>query len=177
MLDRKILSGGVIAGLLLLGACSGKSDTAGNEAAIASNTTQAAAVARMPKAGLWEMTMTAAGLPAPMKMQTCLGEPAPGSNPFAPPAPPGQNCARNKITPTSDGYTIDMECSANGMTTSVAGTVAGDFNSKYRVDLTTKVAGANLPAAAQKEVKSAVDSTYVGACPAGMKVGETKPVS
>lgn len=177
MLDRKVMSGGMIAGLLLLGACSGKSDTAGNEAAVAANTTQAAAVARMPKAGLWEMTITAAGLPAPMKMQTCLGEPVPGSNPFAPPAPPGQSCARNKITPTSDGYTIDMECAANGMTTSVAGTVAGDFNSKYRVDLTTKVAGANIPAAAQKEVKSAVDATYAGACPAGMKVGETKPVS
>ncbi len=177
MLDRKVMSGGVIAGLLLLGACSGKSDTAGNEAAVAANTTQAAAVARMPKAGLWEMTITAAGLPAPMKMQTCLGEPVPGSNPFAPPTPPGQSCARNKITPTSDGYTIDMECAANGMTTSVAGTVAGDFNSKYRVDLTTKVAGANIPAAAQKEVKSAVDATYAGACPAGMKVGETKPVS
>lgn len=175
MIYYKTISSCAVAGLLLLGACSDKTDKGGNATATADAAlTPAAAAARMPKGGLWEMTVTAAGMPNPMTMRTCLADPAPGSNPFAPPAQPGQACAKNKITPTATGYTIDMECAANNVTMAIAGTVSGDFSTSFRTDLTTKMTGANIPAAAQQGVKSSVEAKYVGACPADMKPGETK---
>jgi len=160
------------ASLLALGACSGKSDHAAGNTAV--GTDAVAAVSKMPKAGLWKMTVTAAGMPQPVKMEVCMGEPTAGSNPFAPPAQPGQNCSKNLVSPTASGYAIDMECASNGMTMAIAGTVSGDFASSYRTELTTKMSGPNLPPAAQTPIKSSVESTYAGACPAGMKPGESR---
>jgi hypothetical protein len=176
MIFNKMATGTAAAALLALGACSGKSDQAGGNASgsTAVPATQEAAIARMPKAGLWKMTVTAAGMPQPMTMRTCFGEPAPGANPFAPPPQPGQNCSKNSIVPTADGYTIDMACTANGMGMAIQGTVSGDFSTRYKTELTTKMSGPNLPPAAQQAVKSSADAEYLGACPADMKVGETK---
>ena len=51
---------------------------------------------------------------------------------------------------------------------------APELGSGYRTDLTTKMSGPNLPPAAQTPIKSSVESTYAGACPAGMKPGESR---
>ena len=174
MLAYKMLSTVALAGLFSLGACSGKGDAPAGNAAAGTTAEAAPAAGKMPKAGLWKMSVKAAGMPQPMNMQVCLGEPVAGANPFAPPAQPGQDCKKNSVTPTASGYAIEMECTANGMTTAIAGTVSGDFSTSYRTELTTKMSGANIPPAAQQEIKSSVDSTYAGACPAGMKPGETK---
>lgn len=175
MISYKMISSSAVAGLLLLGACSDKTDKAGNATtADASVSSPAEAAKRMPKAGLWEMTVTAAGMPAPMTMRTCLAAPAPGSNPFAPPPQPGQSCAKNKIAPTATGYSIDMECTTSGVTMAIAGTVSGDFSSSFRTDLTTKMSGGGIPTASAQSVKSSVDAKYLGACPADMKPGEVK---
>jgi len=174
MYASKMIATAALAGLFALGACSGKSDQAAGNAAAGGDASPTAAAAKMPKAGLWKMTVNAAGMPQPMVMQVCMGEPVAGANPFAPPAQPGQQCAKNAVTPTSTGYAIDMECKSNGMTMAIAGTVSGDFSTSYRTELTTKMSGANLPPAASQAIKSSVDSTYAGACPAGMKPGETK---
>ncbi|MET0272254.1 MAG: DUF3617 family protein [Phenylobacterium sp.] len=136
---------------------------------------EVAAAQPMPKAGLWELTVTAAALPEATKMQVCVGEPTPGSNPFTPPQP-NQTCAKNNVVRTAGGYAIDMECASSGMTMAIKGDVTGDFSSAYRVDMTTTLSGANVPAG-QPPIKSAVDAKYVGACPAGMTPGQSAPVA
>lgn len=172
MYTNRMIAMAAAASLLALGACSGKSDKAAGGATDAGGAL--AAAPKMPKAGLWKMTVTAAGMPQPVKMEVCMGAPAAGSNPFAPPAQPGQSCSKNLVSPTASGYAVDMECAANGMTMAIAGTVSGDFSSHYRTELVTKMSGPNLPPAAQAPIKSSVESTYAGACPAGMKPGESR---
>ena len=49
------------------------------------------------------------------------------------------------MTPTAAGYAIDQQCAINGMTVTSTGTVSGDFASSYRVSLSTKMSGANIP--------------------------------
>lgn len=175
MIIYKTIASGAVAGLLLLGACSDKTDKTGNATATAdAAVTAPVAGKRMPKAGLWEMTVTAAAMPAPMTMRLCLAAPAPGSNPFAPPPQPGQSCAKNTVAPTASGYAIEMECTASGVTMAIAGTVSGDFSTSFRTDLTTKMSGGGIPAASAQSVKSVTEAKYIGACPAGMKPGEVK---
>ena len=170
----------IIAGCLalgsgaLLGACSAKHDAANTTASTTSSTTTATApmTSAMPKAGLWEMTVTGAGMPAPMKTKACLGgAPAPGANPFTPPAQPGQTCAKNSVVKTAAGYSIDTECTMNGMTMSTKGDVTGDFSSDYKTVMTTKMTGANVPAMMQTARTSTAEAKYLGACPADMKPG------
>lgn len=171
-----LIAGAASAGLLLLTACSGGEKAEGN--ATASTETQttgqqaASAGGAMPKAGLWELKVSAAGAPA-QTTKVCTGEVPAGSNPFAPPTP-GQNCSKNNVTKTADGYAIAMECTVNGMTVASNGTVSGDMSSAYKVEMTTTMGGANLPAAAQREMKTVIDAKYAGACPAGMQPGQTQ---
>ena len=169
-----------VAGLILLAGCSGKkADGEGNATATAAGGGEPAAApaggaGEGPKPGLWEISVSAAGMPQAVKTSVCVGEPAPGTNPFAPPPQPGQNCSKSNFTKTAGGYSIDMECSMNGMTVSTTGEVTGDFTSSYKTVMKTKVSGANVPAAAQAETTSTADAKYVGECPAGMKPGEAK---
>jgi|GEM_PF-733301 len=165
------------AGLMLLSACSGGETTAENASttsAAPAEAESAAAGNAMPKAGLWEMKITAAAMPQPQTTKLCVGETAANSNPFAPPPTPGQTCARNNVTKTATGYSIDMECSANGMTMTSIGTVSGDMASAYKVEMATKIGGANVPAAAQQEMKTVIDAKYLGDCPADMQPGQTQ---
>ena len=175
MRSKLMIAGGSMALLFALSACGGKSDQAGgNTTTTTTTTTTPAAAARMPKGGLWELSATANGVATPMKTQVCMPEPTPGSNPFAPPPQAGQTCAKNSIVTTASGYTLDMECENAGMKIAMAGTVSGNFTDSFKTEMTTTVSGPNVPAAAAKGVKSTVDAKYVGACPSGMKPGETK---
>ena len=157
---------------LSLAACSGKHDATSGNAADA--TAAATPTMATPKPGLWQMTVAAAGMPSPMTTQVCVGAPAPGVNPFSPPPQRGQACSKNSFTKTAAGYSIDTECTMNGMTMSSKGEVSGDFSSAYTIAMKTKMTGANIPAAMQAERASTVTAKYVGACPSGMAPGTTK---
>lgn len=163
--------------LLLLAACSGGGNGGENAAAATETATASEGPApntgAMPKAGLWEMKVTAAGMPQAQATKVCLGETAAGANPFTPPTA-GQNCSKNSVTKTATGYDIAMECTANGMTVASNGTVSGDLTSAYKVEMKTKMGGANLPAAAQQEIKTIIDAKYLGDCPADLKPGQTQ---
>jgi hypothetical protein len=167
----------VIAGLLLVSACSGgskdKTENATSTTSTTTSTTAATPTAPTPKAGLWEMKASSMGMSMPA-MKVCVGEAKPGENPFTQ-KPQGANCAKNEVTASAGGYAIDSECTVNGMTAATKGTVSGDFSSAYKVELTTKMSGPNIPAAAQKEVQSVMEAKYVGPCPAGMKPNQSKP--
>ncbi|WP_198350870.1 DUF3617 domain-containing protein [Flavisphingomonas formosensis] len=176
----------VAASVLLLGACSGnKSDSGsveGNGAASADASSAAspsapsadAGAPASPKQGLWEMKITAASAPQPQLMTVCVGAPAPGTNGFAPPPSAGQTCTKNAVTKTATGYDIESECTSNGMTMASKGTVSGDFSSDYKIDMSSKISGANIPPAAQQEMKTSIEAHYKGACPADMKPGQVK---
>ena len=160
----------------LLAACSGKSGGSSSSTTTSSSSTTTAsapAAGAFPKAGLWEMSATSSMTPTPMKTKVCMGMPAPGSNPFAPPksSAAGGACAKNEVTKTADGYAIDMQCAQNGMTMATTGTVTGDFSSSYKTVMTTKMTGANVPAMMQNGTTSTVEAKYLGACPSGMSPG------
>ncbi len=158
-----------LAGLLVLGGCSDakKSDAKQDGAPAASQ-----AAAKTPKAGLWEIKTTAMGVVAPAA-KVCIGEAKQGDNPFVQ-KQAGADCAKNNVTETAGGYDIDMECKVNGMTVATKGSVTGDFSSAYKVEMETKMSGANIPASMQQGAKSVVDAKYLGACPDGMKPNEVK---
>lgn len=170
-----IVVGVTLPGLILLGACSGKhDDAAGNSAATTPDRAVALADTKMPKPGLWEMTVSAEGMAQPMAMRLCVGAPAPGTNPFAPPPQAGQDCKKNAFVKTGAGYTIDIECKSNGVTMSTKGEVTGDFSSGYTTIMKTRMSGPGIPAELQTERTSTAESKYLGACPADMKPGAAK---
>ncbi|KRA84408.1 DUF3617 domain-containing protein [Altererythrobacter sp. Root672] len=150
-------------GALLLSACSGSGD--------AGSSGEAAEVNAL-KPGLWELTTTVPNTPKPLTTKVCIGEAVPGSNSFAPPAT--GDCAKNELTKTADGLALDMECTNSGMTTTTKGTITGDMTSTYKVEMTTKTSGPNMPAAAQVEISSTVEGKYLGDCPADMKPGQAQ---
>ena len=127
-------------GLTLAGlspaACSGKHDAASGN--VADSNAAATPTMATPKPGLWQMTVTAAGMPNPMTTQVCVGAPAPGVNPFSPPPQPGQACSKNAFTKTASGYSIDAESMMNGMMMSTTGEVSGDFSSAYTIAMKTR---------------------------------------
>lgn len=168
-------AGTAIVGLLLLGGCSAK-DEAGGNTAVAATTEPAATVAeaKMPKPGLWTMTMSGEGMPRAVSVQACLGAPAPGANPFAPPSQPGQQCTTPNPTRTPTGYAIDISCKINGITVVSKGNVTGDFASSYKTVMETTMTGPGIPAEAQVTRTSTVEAKYQGACPADMKAGAVR---
>ena len=168
---RMLVGTGV--GLMLLAGCSGKTDPAGGNASTAAAPALATTSPRKPKPGLWAMTVTAPGMPNAMTMRSCIGATAPGGSSFTPPPPPGQTCAKRSVVPTATGYAIDTECSGNGVTVAIRGTVSGDFSTSFRTDLVTRMSAPGMPATAEG-AKSSVEAKYVGACPADMKPGETR---
>lgn len=176
---RTYLAACTAAGALMLSACSGgekaNDGAAANDTAAAGDTATASVDAPpAPKAGLWEMKITAAGMPAPQATKVCVGEPAPGTNAFTPPPGAGQTCAKNSVTKVAAGYEIDSECTIQGMTATSKGSLTGDFSSAYKIEMATKMSGPNLPAAAQQEVKTVIDAKYLGDCPADMKPGQSQ---
>jgi len=179
---KTMMFAGMAGAVLLLGACSGGKPEGGAADGNAAASTEAApgsasaegSAPASPKEGLWEMKVTAAGAPQPQVMKVCVGAPAPGSNGFTPPPSAGQSCSKNSVTKTADGYAIDSECTASGMTVTSKGTVTGDFSTSYAVDMSSKMSGPNIPAAAQQEMKTKIEAQYLGACPADMKPGQSK---
>ncbi len=125
----------------------------------------------MPKAGLWEQTMSVGGMQA-MSMKICLDdamakEAIEKGN--ASQAAKCTNVKRAKL-PTG-GFSIESTCEVGeGVTASTKGVITGNMTSAYRMEMTTSVTGPNIPkeAATQKIV---MDSKLLGPCPPGMNPG------
>lgn len=156
---RAIALTAAAAAMIMVAGC-GKKDEAAANGAAGGETAAASTGSKMPKAGLWEMTVTAAGQKTPTT-KVCMGATAPGANPFTPPN--SGACAKNNVTATADGYDIDMECSANGQTMAMKGKVTGDMENAYTANYTMTVMG--------REMTTAIDAKRVGDCPAGTQPG------
>lgn len=152
----------VISTVALLAACSNSDEakTKKEETAAPTNASMPA-----PQPGLWEQTVSSASMPQPTTIKMCIGETAPGSNPFNAPQQ-GVTCSENTVKSVPGGAEFHAVCNAQGMTVTSDGKVSGDMRTAYKVDITTKTTGPNVPAAIA-DMKMTMDAKRLGDCPAG----------
>ena len=132
------------------------------------------------RAGLWEMRMTGGPMAGPsggmaMTIRSCVDPAAerPGAamTPH-PPAASGMTCTGGPAGPAPNGgFAFHQVCRSRGMTIDTQGVASGDFRTAYTVKTTTRMTPAPIPAMAVSQ--TTMNGRYLGACPAGMKPGET----
>lgn len=160
----------LISAAALLAACSNSDNATPTEGAgttapaPAENATLAA-----PKPGLWQQTVSGGAMPAPTTVKMCVGPTVAGENPFSAPQP-GVACSENSVKSAPGGAEFHSVCEAQGMTVTSDGKVSGNMDSAYKVDITTKTTGPNVPAQ-MAEMKMTIDATRLGDCPAGAAPG------
>ena len=154
----------LISAVALLAACSNSEDT--KTAANGEPAAAEPAALTAPEPGLWQQTVSGAQMPQPMTVKICVGETAPGSNPFNAPQA-GVTCSENTVKSTPGGAEFHAVCNAQGMTVTSDGKVTGDMRTAYKVDITTKTSGPNVPPT-MAEMKMSVDAKRLGDCPAGV---------
>ena len=153
----------------LLAACSNSS---GDNAAAPDDgaTPEAQAVSLpTPQAGLWEQTVSGGPIPQAVTVKTCVGETAPGSNPFNTPQA-GVNCSENSVNQTASGAEFHAVCEAQGMSVVSDGKVSGNMRTEYMVEITTKTTGPNVPPQ-MANMSMTINAKRLGDCPAGVAPG------
>jgi Protein of unknown function (DUF3617) len=133
----------------------------------------AAAAVEMPtrKAGLWEIKMQRTGGPLPeMTLQHCTDETTDRqmTSTFAPMSK--EICSKNDTVKTATGYTTDSICNVSGMSMTSHADVTGDFNSAYKVKMTSHSQGG--PGGAARDTTMTLDAKWLGACKADQKAGD-----
>jgi len=121
------------------------------------------------KPGEWDMAMNMGGMA--MTVQTCMDE-SMESRAALLRAPAGmdraqRNCSQQEVKQLPDGYMAEATCTTNGKTSHMKMVLTGDFQTSYTMDMTMTPEGG-------AETKIKVSSHWVGACPAGMKPGQSK---
>lgn len=174
-MKRAILISGLA--VLALGACAKKTETAatGDATAVAARVAAPAPAAMTPpsrKAGLWEQTVSTAGINQTMKM--CLDEAVEQKMKWWGSQASGKSdCAEQKITPhLGGGWDFHSVCKMgeSGTVTS-DGQATGDFGSHYKVEVNSVTAGSPM-AQANGPHKTTIEATWIGPCPAGMVGGD-----
>ena len=70
------------------------------------------------------------------------------------------NCAKRDIHRIAGGWAFESVCTQNGKTVTSSGTITGDFQSHYHMEVSTSGGGSGPQ-------HMAMDNTWVGACAAG----------
>lgn len=127
------------------------------------------------KSGMWEIKMVQdqGGVPD-MIVKACIDEAsdrqmmAMGLNMSK------SMCPEQKIEQTSEGYIIDATCDFGGMKSISRTVMTGDFQSSYKVDITSEMSGMpNMPGMASGPTKMTQTATWVGAdCTDGLVPGD-----
>ena len=149
--------------LLILAACNGRTDKTETKSAAAPAPAPAAGQLR---AGLWEYALTFAGAPA-QTVRTC----ADPSHIVG--LPGGSKCSESRRTLQADGtWSIQATCDVgHGGTSKTTGTMRGDPNSAYTLDLQMTISGAT-PAELNGSQAVSVNAKWVSeTCPAELKPG------
>lgn len=156
----------LISAVAMLAACSNADE---KKTGVASDTVAPAAAETVstaaPQPGLWEQTISGGQMPQATTVKICVGETAPGANPFNTPQP-GVTCSENSVKSVIGGAEFHSVCETQGMTVTSDGKVTGDMSSAYKVEVSTKTTGANVPAG-MGDMKMTVDAKRLGDCPAG----------
>lgn len=161
----------MISAVAMLAACSNSDNKTAAEKDGAATPAPAAENASMPapKPGLWQQTVSGGMMPAPTTVKMCVGPTVAGENPFSAPQQ-GVTCSENSVKSAPGGAEFHSVCASQGMTVTSDGKVSGNMDSAYKVDITTKTTGANVPPQ-MAEMKMTVDATRLGDCPAGAAPG------
>lgn len=159
--------------LLALAACQKKTESAATgKAAPATASAPASPMTPPPrKAGLWEQTVSTAGMTQLTKL--CLDEATDKQMAWWGSQAAKSNCEQQVITPRpGGGWDFRSVCkSPDGAVITSSGAATGDFNSRYKVDVASTTTGGSMPQA-NGEHKIAIEATWKGPCPAGMKPGD-----
>ncbi|WP_292072805.1 DUF3617 domain-containing protein [Brevundimonas sp. UBA7534] len=155
----------LISAAALLAACSNNND-AKAPAETENAGAPAATSAPAPTPGLWEQTISGAAMPQPTTFKVCVGPSPEGANPFNAPQE-GVTCSENTVNPAPGGATFRSVCESQGMTVASDGKVAGDLGSAYKVEITSRVTGANVPPQ-MAQMNTTIDARRLGDCPAGV---------
>ena len=152
----------LVSAVAMLAACSNpEQQTAAEGAAPAPANT----ATPTPRTGLWEQTISGGEMPQPMTVKICVGPTEPGTNPFNAPQP-GVACSENTVRSVAGGAKFHSVCETQGMTIASDGKVTGDMNSAYKVEISTRASGANVPSQ-MSEMTMTIDAKRLGDCPAG----------
>lgn len=120
------------------------------------------------KPGLWELTMTSDGAAMPPQtMQHCIDEATDKEMMEMSNSIGAQQCQQN-WTKTATGFAFESTCDFGGGKTASRGTVTGDFNSAYQIDMISK----GGPRGANEETRMNMAAKWLGACKAGQKPGD-----
>jgi hypothetical protein len=122
-----------------------------------------------PQPGLWEQTVSGGPMPQAMTVKVCVGDTAPGSNPFSAPQA-GVSCSDNRVKAIGGGAEFHTVCQTQGMNIVSDGKVSGNMRTAYTVAVTTKTTGPNVPPQ-MAEMSMAIDARRLGDCPAGVAPG------
>jgi hypothetical protein len=128
------------------------------------------------KAGLWEIKMEFQGHSRlPMQtMKQCTDASSDKLMTYNFGGAAEHNCQKQDIGSSGGTITIDSVCSFNGTTSTSHAVIAGDFNSAYTVEVTSKREGGHpIPGVAPGgETHMKIAAQWVGACAAGQRPGD-----
>ena len=124
--------------------------------------------APQPRAGLWEVTPEIAGMQG--KVKTCVDARSQGEAAVLGQNLDQPNCTKRDWSRIPNGVAFAFDCDNDGARVTSKGTVTGDFNTAYRME-----ADATMTRDGQTQsIKQVIDARYLGACPAGMKPGDSQ---
>ncbi len=115
------------------------------------------------RAGYWEVKITGAGGRTSIR-HTCSDGSPPNLN-----GPMARYCRVNYAR-TASSVVGDGTCAMNGITGTSHLVARGDFDTAYTIDSTGAI---TMPGRPPMSFRSHVDAHWVGACPAGMKPGDS----
>ena len=127
----------------------------------------------MPKAGLWEQTMSREGIP-PQPTKVCLDDALSAKVAVQQPTVAGASCTPAQAVKTADGYTVSAKCDmGTGGVTVSEGKASGDFQTDYTMVLTSTTTGAAVPQM-NRSSQITVHAKWLGPCPADWKPGDVE---
>jgi hypothetical protein len=126
------------------------------------------------KPGWWELSLTTRGpTPAPIRQTARLCTDAAVDQVQTPLGiRTGRSCPPIQVSRAAEGWSFQASCVTGQTTISTEGRANGDFNSRYHVELTTRLDPPPVPQAA--EIHTAIDAKWLGACPAGKTPGDVE---
>jgi hypothetical protein len=122
------------------------------------------------KSGLWEVRMSAQGMPAGMgPMQTCVDEKSDDLMQQQARAESGKSCSQNEVKHDGDRVLVHSVCQFGKTTATTDAVFTGHFDSGYRGDIKTTY---NPPLAGRKDAQMTVEAKWLGPCKPGQKPGD-----
>ena len=120
------------------------------------------------RSGYWDQTITgqAGGRSRTMTSQFCTDPTVEKQNSVVGTGA-GRTCAKREFHRIPTGFSFSTVCTVSGMTRESRGTVSGDFQSHYHMDVVSTASGDPVG-----ERRTSIDSKWLGPCPAGRKPGD-----